>query len=167
MDRTANRLIKKLKEKNLCLALAESMTCGLAAHRLSGCPGVADVFMGSIICYSPSVKTNLVGVAENTIKKYSAESEQVTDALAIKLRRVLKADIYAAITGLAAPGGSETKEKPVGTTFLSVYHNKKVYSKRKLFRGSPLEIRKKACDALYELILDCIRTEKKQKTKRT
>jgi nicotinamide-nucleotide amidase len=163
MHRKANQLIKKLKEKNCSLALAESMTCGLAAHTLSGCPGVSDVFVGSIVCYSPEAKKGLLHVPESCIEKYTCESRQVTEILAKKLPQILEADIYAAITGLAAPGGSETKEKPVGTTFLSVYHNRKIYNERKRFRGSPLQIRKKACEALYDLILDRIDKQNSKK----
>ncbi|MCD6065623.1 MAG: hypothetical protein K0S33_449 [Bacteroidetes bacterium] len=153
MDKKANLLIQKLKAKGLTLALAESMTCGLAAHKLSGCPGTSEVLTGSIVCYTPEVKINLLSVPKKRIEKYTCESQQVTETLAQNLSKIVEADICAAVTGLASTGGSETKNKPVGTVFLSVYTKRKIYNERKLFRGSPLEIRKKACTALYELIL--------------
>lgn len=53
------------------------------------------------------------------LKKYTAESKEVTDALAKYLRQPIATDIHAAITRLASPGGSETAEKPVGTVFFS------------------------------------------------
>jgi nicotinamide-nucleotide amidase len=65
---------------------------------------------------------------------------------------LITADIYAAITGLASEGGSETKTKPVGTVFLSVSIGKKRYRFRKKFNGPPLEIRKKACAFLFTTI---------------
>jgi nicotinamide-nucleotide amidase len=77
----------------------------------------------------------------------------------------MPADIHAAITGLASPGGSETKEKPVGTVFLCVYYKNKIYRERKLFRGSPLQVRKKACDALYVMILRVLKDKAAQKHK--
>lgn len=156
MHRTANRLIKALIEKKLTLALAESMTCGLAAHQLSTNKGTADVFKGSIVCYNTEVKRHLLGIPQLKIDRYTAESAEVTGLLVKHLPRLISADIYAAITGLASPGGSETKTKPVGTVFFCFKKGNRIYHHRKVFRGTPLEIRKKACDELYKFILSRI-----------
>ena len=86
------------------------------------------------------------------IQRCSCESEEVTHRLAENLSSLFRADVYAALTGLASPGGSESKEKPVGTVFLCVRFKGKSYDERKLFRGSPLEIRTKACLHLYRMI---------------
>lgn len=147
-------------EKKLTLALAESVTCGLASHQLNIVKGTSDVFMGSIICYNEKVKIDLLKVKPSLIKKYTAESQQVTDALARNLSRLIKADVYGAITGLNTDGGSETKSKPVGTVFLSILYKGKITKARMLFRGSPLEIKKKACEALYSLIIKRISQSK-------
>jgi nicotinamide-nucleotide amidase len=72
--------------------------------------------------------------------------------LVFGLSKLIKADIYAALTGLASEGGSETKNKPVGTVFFCILYKKKLFRSRKLFRGSPLEIKKKACLELYDLV---------------
>ncbi|MBA3665732.1 MAG: CinA family protein [Bacteroidetes bacterium] len=153
MYRTPNPLIKTLLKKELTLALAESITCGLAAHQLSTCKGTADVFKGSIVCYNEEVKRYLFGITQKMIDKHTCESKEVTEALAKKLSGLIKADIYAAITGLASAGGSETKTKPVGTVFYCIKYGRKIYNERFVFRGTPLEIRKKACDTLYKMIL--------------
>src|SRR4051794_28794817 len=117
MNNKAHAFIKQLQEKNLILALAESVTCGLAAHKLSTAPGTSDVLAGSIVCYTPEVKRDLLGVSQKLIDRYTCESMEVTEALAKNLGKLIDADIYAALTGLASPGGSETKDKPVGTIF--------------------------------------------------
>lgn len=156
MHSITNKLVQTLRQKGLTLALAESVTCGLAAHQLSTCIGTSDMLMGGIVCYSPDVKIKLLGVSATTIERYTAESQQVTDLLARKIKPLIQADIHAALTGLAAPGGSETSEKPVGTIFLSVLYKNKLHRDRKLFRGTPTEIRKKASRALYSLILDVV-----------
>jgi nicotinamide-nucleotide amidase len=156
MSETRKLLVKKLKKKQLTIAMAESVTCGLAAHKLSTLPGVSEILAGSIVCYTPEVKMGLLGVPQKLIKKYSCESAQVTKSLAENLCMLIKADLHAAVTGLASPGGSETKEKPVGTIFLSVCYKNKTHNKRFLFRGTPVKIRAKACDALYKMILKCI-----------
>lgn len=152
MNKQINTFIHRLSDKNLTLALAESMTCGLAAHRLSTSKGTSEVLAGSVVCYSPEVKKGLLEVPQSTIDRYTCESKEVTQALARNLPRLIKADIHAAITGLASPGGSETKGKPVGTVFFCVRYKNKFHHHRQVFRGSPLEIRKKACLVLYDLI---------------
>lgn len=148
--------IRTLKEKQLKLALAESMTCGLAANLLAGVPGTSEVLAGSIVCYSPEVKTSLMGISQSMIKRHSCESMEVTEALVKKLQKLIPADVYAAITGLASAGGSETRDKPVGSVFLVVGYKRKLFRQKKVFRGTPLMIRKKACYELYRMILEKI-----------
>jgi nicotinamide-nucleotide amidase len=157
MKRIANDLVKTLQEKKLTLALAESVTCGQAAHQLSLVKGTGDVLQGGIICYDEKVKCGLLKVSKRLIEKHTAESQRVTDELAKNLKLLLKADIYGAITGLADKGGSESKSKPVGTIYLSIYYKRKFYRRKKLFRGSPLAVTKKACKALYEFILETVK----------
>jgi nicotinamide-nucleotide amidase len=156
MHRTTNRLITSLLEKKITLALAESMTCGLAAHQLSTCKGTSDVLKGSIVCYTEEVKKDLLKIPQTKIDQFTTESAEITELLAKHLSNLIKADIHAAITGLASPGGSETKEKPVGTVFFCFTYKNKIYRERKVFRGTPLGIRKKACSELYKFILSKI-----------
>ena len=146
-------LVKKLQQHKQLLALAESVTCGLAAHKISTCIGASEVFAGGIVCYTPTVKNKLLKIPKKMIDVHTCESMEVTKNLAKNLRTVIKADIYAAITGLASKGGSETKEKPVGTVFFSICYKNKLYYTKKLFRGTPAQIKKKACVVLYELIV--------------
>jgi len=145
-----SQLLKKIRNSNIKLAFAESVTCGLIAHKLSTIKGTSDFFTGSVVCYDPAVKTGLLNVSPALIKKYSAESKQVTEALARNLSKLMQADLYGAITGLSTP--DPHSKLPVGTVFLSVYDGQRILTKRFLFRGSPLVIRKKAVYAMLELI---------------
>ncbi len=158
MDKRLALFIKTLKENELSLALAESVTCGLAAHLLAGVPGTSEVLKGSVVCYTPAVKTGLLGIPQKLVTKYSCESMEVTEALAKHLPKIVQADIHAAVTGLASVGGSETSQKPVGTVFFAVHYRGKLFRQRHLFNGSPLNIRKQACFKLYRIILDLIST---------
>jgi nicotinamide-nucleotide amidase len=157
MHKKVAYFIRVLKEKGLTVALAESMTCGLATHKLSTSPGTSEVFKGSVICYTPEVKKSILKVTHKCIDTYTCESQEVTDAIVKGLRKIIVADIYAGITGLASAGGSETKAKPVGTVFFSINYKNQTYRERKLFKGTPLEIRTKACMALYEIILKIVK----------
>jgi nicotinamide-nucleotide amidase len=147
-----NLLAKCLQESELTLALAESMTCGLASHQFTTVKGASGFFKGGIVCYSPEVKCSLIGVDKKLIEKYTAESQQVTDALVKNLKNLIDADIYGAITGLASADGSQSMKKPKGSVFISVLYKNKVYRRHKVFRGEPLKIKRKACDELYEFL---------------
>ena len=158
--RTNQKVIRTLQDHGLTLALAESMTCGLIAGTLASAPGVSEVLMGSAVCYHETAKSCLLNVPPRLIKKHTAESQQVTDRMALELRRVLQADMYAAVTGLASPGGSETKTKPVGTVFFAVWFRNKLHRYRKQFRGSSIQIRRKTCDFLFrEMVRLCNSTQ--------
>ena len=152
------RFIDILKERSLTLAFAESVTCGLAAHMLSTCKGTSDVFKGAVVCYNGKVKTGLLGVPAAMIEKYTAESRQVTTAMAMGLKKCISADIHAAITGLASAGASEQPGKPVGTVFFAVIYRRKVYVSHKVFKGSPLTVRQRACVHLYGLIAKYVKS---------
>jgi nicotinamide-nucleotide amidase len=160
MNTQINSFVKSLKEKKLTLAFAESITCGLAAHKLSTCKGTSEVFRGSIVCYNEEVKKDLMGIPQKTIDKCTCESAEVTRLLVKNLKKLITADIHASVTGLASDGGSETKHKPVGTVFFCVCYKNKYFAREKLFRGSPTQIKEKACFALYKMIRDIVIKEK-------
>ena len=157
MKYSVRRLAGLLKEHRLSIAFAESMTCGAISHKMGSVNGTSNIFKGSVICYDEAVKTGLLRVNKTLINKYTPESQQVTDALAKNLDKVIKADVHAAITGLAAPGGSETVSKPVGTIFCTFKYRKKIFRMRKKISGSPLQIRKKAGDAFCEFIFKTLK----------
>ena len=154
-----NSLVRLLLKNELTIAFAESVTCGMAAHQLSTVIGTSTVLKGSIVCYHESVKKELLGISSAMIRKHTAESQQVTDQLAKKLNRLIDADIHAAITGLAAPGGSETKSKPIGTVFFSVVYKGKLHRLRKKLNGTPTRIRKKACNNLYQFVINILKDD--------
>ena len=152
-------LRKLLKEQKLTLALGESVTCGLAAYKMNSRPGTSEIFKGSVVAYNEDVKKNLLKIDAALIETYSAESQEVTDAMVAGLQNLIKADVYAAITGLAGTGGTESKKKPVGTIFISVLYNGKISRTRKRFYGSPFEVKRKACSLLFSEIAKAIEKE--------
>jgi nicotinamide-nucleotide amidase len=154
--RAEQKLSNLLKEKKLTLALVESVTCGLATHKLGTISNTSDILKGSVIAYDEGIKIKVMNISKALLKKYSAESQEVTDALAKSIYKMMNADLSVAITGLAAPGGSETKNKPVGTIFISVLFRNKVHRLKSLYRGSPLSIKLKACRDLYSFTYDVI-----------
>lgn len=153
---TANKLVKVLEASGKTIALAESITAGLACAKLAVYKGVSDALAGAVVCYTPEVKCALLNVPQSVIDEHSCESQEVTDSITRGLEKLMLADIHAGITGLAAPGGSETAQKPVGTVFFSVLVNGKVHRRREQYKGTPSEIREQACDGLFGFVIETL-----------
>ncbi len=154
MKKIVKQLLELLIEKKLTVAFAESVTCGLASHQLNITAETSQAFIGCVVCYNEEVKKTLLKVSSSLVEKYTTESQEVTDALAKNLPQLFNADMYAAITGLASPRGSETESKPVGTVFFSLMYQGKLTREEKLFKGSLLKIKKQAYEELYKLMLN-------------
>ncbi len=136
-----------LRRKGLTLGLVESATGGLISHLITSVPGSSDYYKGSVTAYSNMAKVSLVGVKEETIKKYGAVSPQVVEEMAQGGRRVLGVDICLADTGIAGPGGA-TPGKPVGLFYVGLSHQSGAYSRKHNFQGDREQNKKAAAEAV-------------------
>jgi nicotinamide-nucleotide amidase len=128
-----------LRAGGATLAVAESCTGGLVAHRLTQIPGSSDYFDRSVVVYSNAAKVQMLEVPGALIESAGAVSAEVAEKMAEGVRRVSKATLGLAITGIAGPtGGSE--EKPVGTVFIALASPKGTASKRYQFMGDRNQI---------------------------
>ena len=116
---TEKALINALKEAGLTVSTAESCTGGLIAKKITDVSGASEVYMGSCVTYANEAKVKLVGVSEETLKKYGAVSEQTAKEMAKGVREALGTDIGISTTGIAGPDGG-TPEKPVGTIYVGI-----------------------------------------------
>ncbi|HEV2767851.1 MAG TPA: competence/damage-inducible protein A [Acidimicrobiales bacterium] len=102
-----------LRTRGLSLGLAESMTGGLIASRLTSVPGASTWFRGGVVSYAGEVKFGLLGVPPGPVV-----SEPAARAMAEGARRVLGADVGLAVTGVAGPGDHDGV--PAGTVVVGV-----------------------------------------------
>ncbi len=136
LEGTVGRL---LREHQATLAVAESCTGGLVAHRLTQVPGSSDYFDRSVVAYSNGAKMQMLGVPESLISSLGAVSAEVAERMAKGVRQVSGTTLGLAITGIAGPkGGSE--EKPVGTVFIALDCPKGTVSKRYQLPGDRNQI---------------------------
>ena len=108
-----------LRERGWRLALAESCTGGLATSRLTDVPGSSDYIERSVVAYSNTAKTELLGVDPELIAAHGAVSEEVAVAMAAGIQHNAGVNVAVAITGIAGPGGG-SEQKPVGTVCIAV-----------------------------------------------
>jgi nicotinamide-nucleotide amidase len=112
-------LVRRLTEKKLTLAVAESCTGGFLAHRLTNVPGSSVVFLAGYVTYSNEAKISVLGVDPIAIAKHGAVSETVACAMAEGARVRSNSTFGLATTGIAGPGGG-TQAKPVGTVYVAL-----------------------------------------------
>lgn len=143
-------LTMMLKDNGLTVAFAESCTAGMLSSELVKAKGSSDVLIGSLVVYNVEAKKKLLGVKQDTLDLYTAESQQVTNEMVMGLKKALNADISVATTGLAGAGGSETSEKPVGTIFVSFLYDGKAEEFREVFKGNSLSLLKQFTDYVLE-----------------
>ncbi len=121
---------KKLLDKKLTIAIAESCTGGYLSHLVTSVAGSSSYFLGSIIPYDYAIKMRQLGVKPETLEQYGAVSEETIREMANLVRAKFNTDIGVATSGIAGPGGA-TPEKPVGTVWIA-YSDKHQTVTRKL-----------------------------------
>ncbi|MEH7010676.1 competence/damage-inducible protein A [Neobacillus niacini] len=114
----AAELMKVLKEKNLTITAAESLTGGLFQQELTSFPGASSVLKGGVVCYTNEVKEKVLGVKKETIEKYGVVSPECARELAEKVSALVPADIGISFTGVAGP--DELEGKSVGTVYIGI-----------------------------------------------
>ena len=102
-----------LREKKLTLGVAESVTGGLVAGRLTAVVGASDVFRGGIVSYASDVKFDVLGVTPGPVVSETAAKE-----MAVGVRKALGSDIGLSLTGVAGP--AEQDGVKVGTVCVGI-----------------------------------------------
>jgi PncC family amidohydrolase len=115
--------VAKLLHHPLKVTTAESCTGGLLAKMLTDIPGSSSYFTQGWIVYSNAAKHDRLGVPTEILNIYGAVSEHVVQQLARNARRLARADVALAISGIAGPGGGSAT-KPVGTVCICLAHSK-------------------------------------------
>jgi len=121
--------------RQLKLAVAESCTGGLIGHRLTNVPGSSAFFLVDFVTYSNQMKSELLGVTEQTLSEFGAVSEQCVLEMAAGARMRSGADVAIATSGVAGPEGG-TPQHPVGTVCIALAAEGVNAARRHQMRGT-------------------------------
>jgi len=118
-DEPETIIVRLLTERKQTLALAESCTGRVIAHRLTNVPGASAILLAGVVGYSNGAKQQFLNVRAESLGQHGAVSEVVAREMAEGVRLQTKTDFAVAVTGIAGPGGG-SPEKPVGTVFIAL-----------------------------------------------
>ncbi len=112
-------IIERLSGLKRKVSFAESCTGGLLAYYFTKENGASNILNGSLVTYSNDLKEKWLAVSNDTLVESGAVSSSVVYEMSEGVMNVSNADYTLAISGIAGDGGG-TKEKPVGTVYISV-----------------------------------------------
>ncbi len=135
----AQIIIKRMKQRGLTIATAESITGGGLSEALTSVPGSSAVFQGGFITYSDVSKTKFLGITKKVLKKETAVSEAVAIAMAQEVRGQFETDYAISTTGVAGPGKAYGQK--AGTVWIAIVGMGDTITVQLSFTGTREEIR--------------------------
>ncbi len=110
LDREAEQAMRRLCDKELTVATAESCTGGLLASLLTDIEGCGHGFDRGFVTYSAEAKEQLLGVPTGLVEHNDAVTAAVARAMAEGALDRCEADIALSVTGFAGPPGPGKEE---------------------------------------------------------
>lgn len=138
-------VVDALRQRGLTLAVAESVTGGLMASRITNVPGSSEVFRGGVVAYASEVKYHVLGVPEGPVVSASC-----AEAMAVGVQRLLEADVAVAVTGVAGPAPQE--DQPPGTVYFGLAIGDEVESRYIRLPGDRNRIQQFSAISLLDLL---------------
>ena len=102
--------MRRLCDKELVVATAESCTGGMLASLLTDIEGCGHGFDRGFVTYSAEAKQQVLGLPEGVVENNDAVSAEVAKAMAEGALRRCDADIALSATGFAGPAGDGCEE---------------------------------------------------------
>jgi nicotinamide-nucleotide amidase len=150
------RLVEILGSRNETLAIAESCTGGLVAHRITNVSGASLVFWEGCVTYSNEAKERALGVPRSLLESFGAVSHEVAAAMAEGVYKRAGTTYGIATTGIAGPTGG-TEGKPVGSLWIAVAtRDSPTHVEHHLFSTDRLTFKQLASDAVLQLLWQVI-----------
>ena len=156
LDILSQRLGDELVDRGWKLVTAESCTGGWLAKVVTDIAGSSGWFDRGFVTYSNEAKREMLGVAEAILAAEGAVSEATVAEMARGALSRSRAQVAAALSGIAGPGGG-TETKPVGTVFFAwLLPGEDVQVQRVQFAGNREEIRHQAVRLVLERLVELI-----------
>jgi nicotinamide-nucleotide amidase len=148
----AQVVVAQLKQQQLTITAAESLTAGMFQSTLADVPGASTIFNGGFVTYSLAEKAHLLDIPTADLEAHGVVSAETAIAMASHSKQILNAAIGMGFTGVAGP--DELEGNPAGTVYIGVaLPNQAPFAKCYHFSGNRESVREQAVlmglDLLY------------------
>ncbi|WP_208592614.1 competence/damage-inducible protein A [Gracilibacillus suaedae] len=145
------RVFELLKQKQLTIASAESLTGGAFASKVVDQGGASRIFNGAAVVYQPFSKISALKMNDELITAYGTVSKECAEAMASQVKKVYQSKIGISFTGVAGP--EELENQSVGTVYISICdESDQHYTEKFQFNGDRQAIRNRAVKKAFELL---------------
>jgi nicotinamide-nucleotide amidase len=127
----AHQVIDRAKDRGLTVVTAESCTAGRIAQLLADTPGAGEYFHGGFVTYTKQMKTAVLAVSADLMRRQTAVCAEVAQAMAAGALRHSPADLALAVTGVVGPDPDEDGN-PVGLVYCAVMKRDRTARVRRL-----------------------------------
>ena len=128
-------LIKKIKDSNLSISVAESCTGGQLSSAFVSEAGASDFFSGGVVTYSTESKVKILKIDSKKIDSYGVVSQEIAIEMSVKVRELFNSDISISTTGNAGPVSANSND-PAGRIYISVSFKDELIVKEFNFTGN-------------------------------
>jgi len=149
------RIADAFTSQGKTLVTAESCTGGRLASKFTEIPGASSYFIGSVVSYATSAKSDVLKIDKAIIEKYSVVSSEITKVMAEKAQAIFKADYAIATTGNAGPSKGDS-DADIGTVFIAVATPTETQVHEFQFGKHRERVTQKAVNKALELIYEAI-----------
>jgi nicotinamide-nucleotide amidase len=139
-----------LRDRGATLGTAESLTGGRLAALLTAVPGSSETYVGGVVSYATSVKTEVLGVPPEVVETYGVVSAECARAMASGARRVLAATYAVSTTGVAGPGPQDGVA--AGTVYVAVAGPESVVAVALELVGSRQVVQDRTCEEALTVV---------------
>ncbi|MDO5734578.1 MAG: CinA family protein [Eubacteriales bacterium] len=144
----------QLKLHNKSIAIAESLSGGLACSSLVSLPGISAYLKAGVVAYSEEAKASILAVDLDSLPERKVVSAKCAEAMLVGLEKLITTDLGLSLTGNAGPEASSGEA--VGRVFIGARNGEKYLVREYNFSGNREEIRIKAVISAYRLILELL-----------
>ena len=136
-------------ERNVRIATAESLTCGLVVGTLGRGRDASAWLLGSVVAYDASVKQRVLEVSPGPVV-----SARCAEEMAAGAARLFGADITVSTTGVGGPDSSEGRAP--GTVYLGWWRHGEIGSEEHRFDGGPDAVLESTIEYAQRLLMRLI-----------
>src|SRR5690625_1857072 len=84
----ADEIVAQLRQRDLTIATAESLTAGMLSSAIADVPGASAVLQGGVVAYNNTIKHRILGVSADTLAARGAVDIETAKQMRSEERRV-------------------------------------------------------------------------------